>query len=254
MQLSGTGLSDKDRSPGDRSLKQEPVPEHEIPSARYGSFRGSVSPSWDRSLNASAKTVCRSDEQVRSYRQIGYSRARFAPRGLSGVQEPQRRAFYCRGIAKSAYALEEREAMAESRDKGKKRAAGGAGGRPNTKKPPRYPRQQSKSWRPPRCVICGREHRVSSCSQHDGKCYKCGQPGHLIPECPSWKSSAPTAASAPSTPRQLAGLPPAMSAGRASSPHQSEGSRVPSGRVFATQLEEQPATPDDIVAELMASK
>nr|CAD1827472.1 unnamed protein product [Ananas comosus var. bracteatus] len=38
----------------------------------------------------------------------------------------------------NAYAREECESMAESRDKGKKRAAGGARGRSNAKKPPRY--------------------------------------------------------------------------------------------------------------------
>nr|CAD1821746.1 unnamed protein product [Ananas comosus var. bracteatus] len=48
----GTGLSGKDRSPGDRSLRQGPVPEREISSAREGSSRGPVSPSWDRSLAA----------------------------------------------------------------------------------------------------------------------------------------------------------------------------------------------------------
>nr|CAD1843503.1 unnamed protein product [Ananas comosus var. bracteatus] len=45
IQLSGTGLSDKDRSPGDQSLRQGPVPEREIPSARMGGSRGPVSPS-----------------------------------------------------------------------------------------------------------------------------------------------------------------------------------------------------------------
>nr|CAD1833627.1 unnamed protein product [Ananas comosus var. bracteatus] len=50
--LSGTGLSGKDRSPRDRSLRQGLVPERENSSARNGSSRGPVSPSWDRSLTA----------------------------------------------------------------------------------------------------------------------------------------------------------------------------------------------------------
>nr|CAD1839593.1 unnamed protein product [Ananas comosus var. bracteatus] len=37
----------------------------------------------------------------------------------------------------------------------------------------------------------------------------------------------------------------------ASSPRQPEGSRAPSGRIFATQVEEQPAVPDDIVAGII---
>nr|CAD1837172.1 unnamed protein product [Ananas comosus var. bracteatus] len=130
----------------------------------------------------------------------------------------------------STYARGERESMDKERDKGKKQAAGGAGGRSNAKK---------------------LEHRPSTCSQREGKCFKCSQPGHLIRECPGWASSAPTAASVPSSPRQLAGLPPAMSAGRASAPRQPKRSRAPSGRVFATQVEEQPAVPDGVVADII---
>ncbi|XP_020092835.1 uncharacterized protein LOC109713247 [Ananas comosus] len=63
----------------------------------------------------------------------------------------------------SAHAQGEREAMAESQDKGKKRAVGGTGGQPNAKKPPRHPRQQSRSWRPSRCAICGGDHRPPAC-------------------------------------------------------------------------------------------
>nr|CAD1827583.1 unnamed protein product [Ananas comosus var. bracteatus] len=123
---------------------------------------------------------------------------------------------------------------------------------PTLRNPPLYPRQQSRNWKPSRCVICGSDHRPSTCPQREGKCFKCGQPGHLIRECSGWVSSAPTVASVPSSPRQLAGLPPAMSAGRASSPCQPEGSRAPSEQVFATQVEEQPAVPDDVVASIIS--
>ncbi|XP_020082004.1 uncharacterized protein LOC109705663 [Ananas comosus] len=148
----------------------------------------------------------------------------------------------------SAYAYGECESVEKEKDKGKKRTASGTGGRSSPKRPPHYPRRQSKNWRPARCVICGGDHRLTVCPQRDGRCFKCGQAGHISRECPSWTSSAQTAASVQYTARQLAGLPPAMSAGRSSVLRQPEGSRVaPSGRVFAPQVEE-PVVPDDVVA------
>ncbi|XP_020080664.1 uncharacterized protein LOC109704505 [Ananas comosus] len=45
-----------------------------------------------------------------------------------------------------------------------------------------------------------------------------------------------------------------MSAGRASSSRQPEGSRAPSGRVYAAQVEEQPAAPDDVVSGIILIK
>ncbi|XP_020089539.1 uncharacterized protein LOC109711035 [Ananas comosus] len=81
--------------------------------------------------------------------------------------------------AEQGYAHEhkEREAAAEAKDKSKKWAAGGTGGRPSAKKPHRYPRPQSKGWRPSRCVICGGNHQPPACPQREGKCFKCGQGG-----------------------------------------------------------------------------
>nr|CAD1827542.1 unnamed protein product [Ananas comosus var. bracteatus] len=71
-------------------------------------------------------------------------------------------------------------------------------------------------------------------------------------ECPGGASPAPSSALVQYTPRQLAGLPPAISAGRSSAPRQPKASRAPSGQVFATQVEEQPIpVPDDVVAGII---
>nr|CAD1829241.1 unnamed protein product [Ananas comosus var. bracteatus] len=106
---------------------------------------------------------------------------------------------------------------------------------------------QSHSTYP--CVICGGDHRAAACPQREGRCFRCGQPGHLSRECPGGASPAPSSASVQYNPRQQAGLPPAISTGRTSTPRHPEASRAPSGRVFATQVEEQSITvPDDVVA------
>ncbi|XP_020081199.1 uncharacterized protein LOC109704824 [Ananas comosus] len=147
----------------------------------------------------------------------------------------------------NAIAREEREAFERDKDreKSKKRPAGGSVGQMSSKRPPRHPRSQWQRDRsqtrsqmsPFPCIICGGNHRPSECSQHDGRCFRCGQAGHMRWDCPGGASPAPSAASAQYAPRQLAGLPPAMSAGRASSLRPPEGSRAPSGRVFGTQVE-----------------
>nr|CAD1837543.1 unnamed protein product [Ananas comosus var. bracteatus] len=54
-----------------------------------------------------------------------------------------------------AYVREERELMAGSKDKGKKRLDGGSGGQSSFKKPLKYPRTQSWSRGTQRCAICG---------------------------------------------------------------------------------------------------
>ncbi|XP_020097653.1 uncharacterized protein LOC109716550 isoform X2 [Ananas comosus] len=161
----------------------------------------------------------------------------------------------------NAIARDERESFEKEREreKGKKRTTSGAGGQSSSKRPPRYPRSQSRYQGPPRCVICGGNHRPSACSQREGKCYKCGQPGHIIRDCPRGASSAQSTASVQSPQRQRVGLPPAMSAGRTFVPRQYEPPRpapstrmdaprpAPSGRVFAAQTED-PAVVDDVVA------
>ncbi|XP_020094154.1 uncharacterized protein LOC109714124 [Ananas comosus] len=81
----------------------------------------------------------------------------------------------------NAIEREERDAFEKDKDKekSKKRAASGSAGQSSSKRPPRYPRS---SWRGARsqsrsltisfpCVICGGDHKVVGCPQHEGRCF-----------------------------------------------------------------------------------
>nr|CAD1827431.1 unnamed protein product [Ananas comosus var. bracteatus] len=82
----------------------------------------------------------------------------------------------------NAHIREEREAS--EKDGGKKRAQGGSGAQTKSRKPPKYPRTQSKGRGPQRCTICGRNHEPRTCDQREGKCFTCGQAGHISRYCP----------------------------------------------------------------------
>nr|CAD1830196.1 unnamed protein product [Ananas comosus var. bracteatus] len=146
----------------------------------------------------------------------------------------------------NAHIREEREAS--EKDGGKKRAQGSSGAQSKSRKPPKYPRAQSKSRGPQRCAICGGNHEPRTCDQREGKCFMCGQAGHISRYCPVRASPAPSVASALATPAHYGGVPPAASsAGRAMVPRQPEAMRsAPSGRVFAAQTQaEEPAEAED---------
>nr|CAD1837501.1 unnamed protein product [Ananas comosus var. bracteatus] len=113
----------------------------------------------------------------------------------------------------NAHIREEREAS--EKDGGKKRAQGSSGAQTRSRKPPKYPRTQSKGRGPQRCTICGGNHEPRTCDQREGKCFTCGQAGHISRHCPVRASPAPSVASAPATPAHYGGVPPAASSSRA---------------------------------------
>ncbi|XP_020081527.1 uncharacterized protein LOC109705195, partial [Ananas comosus] len=146
----------------------------------------------------------------------------------------------------NAHIREDREAS--EKDGGKKRAQSSSGAQTKSRKPSKYPRTQSRGRGPQRCTICGGNHEPRTCDQREGKCFTCGQAGHISRYCPVRASPAPSVASAPATPAHYGGVPPAASsAGHAMVPRQPEATRfAPSGRVFAAQTRaEEPTEAED---------
>nr|CAD1829282.1 unnamed protein product [Ananas comosus var. bracteatus] len=58
----------------------------------------------------------------------------------------------------------------------------------------------------PRCNIYGGPHRPQVREQQEVRCFKYGQPGHILFECPQGDGRAPSVASAPFSPRRLTGI------------------------------------------------
>nr|CAD1825785.1 unnamed protein product [Ananas comosus var. bracteatus] len=150
---------------------------------------------------------------------------------------------------RNACEREDREALASY--KGKKRQHGGSGGQSGSKKPPKYPRERSEGREVRRCIFCGGDHRTTHCEQRRGRCYECGQAGHMARDCPRKALVAPSVASAPAIPGHYGGVPPMVApTGRALAPRQFEAARYfPSGRMYAAQVEEEPITANDVMAD-----
>lgn len=115
-------------------------------------------------------------------------------------------------------AKEERKVF--DRVKGKRHAAKGSS-KSNSRRLPKHSRSQSRERgytssrgaldhrRLPCCVICGGSHFAPQCPQHGGKCFLCGQESHFRLKYSRGSSIAPSSASAPTSPGQSQGTPPA---------------------------------------------
>nr|CAD1827423.1 unnamed protein product [Ananas comosus var. bracteatus] len=144
----------------------------------------------------------------------------------------------------NAHVREEREAS--KRDGGKKRASDGSRGQSWSKKPPKYPRARSQSCGTRKCVICGGKHDPNHCKQKEGRCFTCGQAGHISRHCPRRTSPVLSVASSLAISGHYGGAPPTVAlAGHAMAPRQPEVAQsTPSDQVFAAQIEEHAAVED----------
>nr|CAD1832745.1 unnamed protein product [Ananas comosus var. bracteatus] len=161
----------------------------------------------------------------------------------------------------AAEVQERREAM----DKGKaKRPAAEGASQTHSRRPPKHPKSQQHGRgstaqrggydrrRPSPCVICGGPHHPTQYPQRAGRCFQCGQEGHMRTECPRGSSPAPSTASAPALPAASQRTPSTQyQPGRPTVQRQSEGFRqAPSGRLYAAQTEEAAAA-EDVVAGII---
>nr|CAD1817108.1 unnamed protein product [Ananas comosus var. bracteatus] len=126
--------------------------------------------------------------------------------------------------------------MASGQSQDKKRPFPDDDGQTSSRRPSRPPRSHFK------------------CEQREGRCYTCGQPGHMRSACPRATSPAPSTASAQPASQQSFGAAPSFrQEDRSSVPRQAEWrQQAPSGRVYAAHVEDSSAA-DRVVAAAAAS-
>ena len=101
------------------------------------------------------------------------------------------------------------------------------------------------------CVICGGSHQARRCALREGRCFRCGQSGHVKYDCPMGDGRLPPTATTFTSPGQLVDVQlvaRSRELGVVEQPEDFQG--APSGPGYAAQVEE-PATVGDVTASMI---
>ena len=101
------------------------------------------------------------------------------------------------------------------------------------------------------CVICGGSHQARRCVLRKGRCFRCGQSGHMKYDCPLDDGRLPPTASTFTSSGQMVDVQPVAQSGGLGVVEQPEDSQeAPSGPGYAAHVEG-PAAVGDVTAGMI---